>query len=116
VRSRFAATKDIATGSQDVLQVALGDLAKDVRGILNDNNIPTIFTVPYMAFANKLYAIKRKFATEVYCESARNEAWLAICKWYTIGCLPSPLMDIWTKFEAVLGTAPSPVAFGAPPA
>lgn len=111
VRSRFAATKDIAVGAQDILQIALGDLAKDVRGILNDHAIPTIFTVPYMAFANKLYALKRKFATEVFCQNARDEAWLAICKWYTIGCLPSPLQDIWTKFAAVLGSAPSPIKF-----
>jgi hypothetical protein len=116
VRSRYAATKDMAILAQNTLQIALGDLAKDVRGILNDHSIPTIFTVPYMAFANKLYAIKRRFGTEVYCSNARDEAWLAICKWYTIGCLPSPLQDIWTKFAAVLGAAPSPIAFeSAPP-
>lgn len=111
VRSRFAATATIAKNAQASLQRAMADKALAVRGILNGYGIYPIMTVLYMSFNNKLYGICRKFSGDV----AIQDAWGAICKWYTMGALPSPLQDIWALYSDILGAAPSPVAYSEMP-
>lgn len=114
VRSRYTATAASAKAKQVTQQLNLSQVAKDVRAALNSRGIPALFTIPYMAFGNKLYAICRKFGGTELCQNAIDEAWIALCHWYSLGCAPSPLMDIWNSFP-ILGEAPSPLAFPAIP-
>lgn len=115
VQARYTATAVAAKAAQVTQQQNLFLVAQDVRTALNTAKIPALFTVPYMAFGNKLYAICRKFGSATLTPVARDEAWKAICQWYTLGCLPSPLMDIWNTHATVLGAAPSPIAFSPTP-
>jgi hypothetical protein len=110
VRSRYTATATSAKAKQVTQQLNLSQVAKDVRNALNTHGIAAMFTIPYMAFGNKLYAIVRKFGGTEVCQNAIDEAWIALCHWYSLGCEPSPLMDIWNSF-AQLGAAPSPLTF-----
>jgi hypothetical protein len=116
IQARYTATAVAAKAAQVTQQQNLAGVAQQVRTALNVWKVPAIFTVPYMAFGNKLYAICRKFGSATFLQAARDEAWIAICHWYTIGCLPSPLKDIWTNNATILGAAPSPIIFGAAPA
>jgi hypothetical protein len=116
VQARYTATRPAAIAAQVTQQQNLAGVAQQVRTALNFRKIPAMFTMPYMAFGNKLYAIVRKFGSATFLQAARDEAWLAICHWYTLGCAPSPLQDIWANNATVLGSAPSPIASGAAPA
>jgi hypothetical protein len=110
IGARYTATRDIAVAGQLDQQGKLALVADAVRTALNDAGIPAMFTMPYMAFGNKLYAIARKFGGTGITQNAVDEAWIALCHWYSLGCLPSPLQQIWGHFPT-LGTAPSPLAF-----
>jgi hypothetical protein len=109
IQARYTATSTAAKAAQVTQQQNLSVVAQQVRTALNAHSVPAIFTVPYMAFGNKLYAIVRKFGSATFLQVARDEAWKAICQWYGLGCLPSPLQDIWNNNATVLGTAPSPI-------
>jgi hypothetical protein len=115
IQARYTATAQMAKDGQALQQVNLAQVAKDVRAALNAAEVPAMFTIPYMAFGNKLYAICKKFNTALPCAVAREEAWKAICQWYTLGCFPSPLQDIWNTHATILGAAPSPIQFPAIP-
>jgi hypothetical protein len=104
VRSRYAATSDIAKAAQQTQQRALGDLATAVRNTLNDAGVPAIYTAAFLSFANKLYGITKKFDKDV----AVYEANLEYTKWANI---TSPidtdhavLKQIWNLFSDKLGT------------
>jgi hypothetical protein len=108
IQTRYTATSAIAKAAQVTQQQNLATVAQVVRNSLNQRNVPAMFTMPYMAYGNKLYAITRKFGGVAVLQVARDEAYRAMCQWYTLGCLPSPLQDIWNHFSTQLGAAPSP--------
>ena len=104
VRSRFAATSDIAKTAQMTRQQQLADLAADVRNILNAEGIPPIFTASFLSFANKLYGIVNKFAGNAAIVAANLE----YNKWATMTSPIDPdhsvLKAVWNLFADVLGS------------
>jgi hypothetical protein len=61
VRSRFAATKDLAVTQQQARQAELTELRNTVRQILDANGVPSLQTVLYLSFANRIYGLKRTY-------------------------------------------------------
>jgi hypothetical protein len=62
VRSRFAVTKDLAVTQQQARQAELTDLRNTVRQILDVNGVPSLQTVLYLSFANRIYGLKRTYS------------------------------------------------------
>jgi hypothetical protein len=113
VRTRYTATATMAKASQVVKQAWLAGIAGQVRSLLNGAGILPVFTILYLSFANKLFAIVDRFGggfgTQVYSETARATALLEIAKWADMTADDDILKDIWTIYATALGTAPSPI-------
>jgi hypothetical protein len=104
VRSRFAATAQLAKDAQVAHQTALAELASDVRGILDTAGEYPIVTSLYLSFANKLYGICNKFSGA----TAIAQASMPYYNWLTMGAKKPLINQIWTLFNATLGSPPSP--------
>ncbi len=95
VGSRFAALKELAGTKVEVAQSELTQIKNDIRVILNDHGISTLFTVPYLSFANRLYGLQR---TGVTPEVSQNEAQALAQVWIARGCMPEVINDILVYF------------------
>jgi hypothetical protein len=102
VRSRYAATADLAKEAQATLQEQLATKTAQVRQILNDNGIMPILTAPYLSFSHKLFGIVRKFSGQ----TAVNTAQLEYDKWKAMGLNTTVLQAIWALYSDVLGAEP----------
>lgn len=102
IRLRFSATKDLATTKQASKQEQLANIAQQVRALLNQEGVPPVFTISFLSFANKLYAITNKFSGEAAKIQAEGE----YKKWITMTSPIDPdqsiLKQIWNLFSAVL--------------
>jgi len=94
VRIRFEKQgADMVTQQQARLS-ELAELQGKVRGILNTHGINPAFTMAYMACANELYGLSRRFDGKTFS----NEAGIALDKWKTRGCVQAVLTDIAALF------------------
>jgi len=114
VRSRFAATSDLAKSGQTIASNSMAAIAGKVRTVLNEAGEYPITTSMYVSFANKLYGICKKFAgydeTPYLSDAATLTATIEIAKWKKMGGKDQVLKDIWDQiFAACLGSAPSPI-------
>ena len=60
-RARFAAVKDLAGEPQEARQTELSSVRDTVRAILDSKGVPSIGTILYLSYANKLYKINKEF-------------------------------------------------------
>jgi hypothetical protein len=106
VRSRYAATSEIAKSAQVTRQQDLYNLAAAVRDCLNGHGIYPVLTAGYLSFANKLYGLSKKFLGSTLYNSAQLE----YEKWVQMLGLPaSPILDeIWGLIPELSGSTPSP--------
>jgi len=63
VGSRFTAVKEIAESKVEVKQAELASVRDDVRTILNEHDIPPLYSGPFQAFANRLYGLTQSGAS-----------------------------------------------------
>jgi hypothetical protein len=106
--SRATAGKTATDAAASAHQIAMGDLAFDVRGIMNTAGIKPIKSVLFIGYANKLYGLVKKFEGL----TATNEAVEVSDAWVIKIDAGQPEKDvmyqIWNLFSAQLGTAPTP--------
>jgi len=96
VRSRFAATKEIAASKQATHQVALAEKAAAVNAIMAENGISPMQAMIYQGFNNAIYSLSLKFTGDVLTAEAH-----AVCaKYYvrlgkiTVGTYKVPLFNV----------------------
>lgn len=108
IAARATAGKLLTDASAAVHQNAMGDLAYDVRGIMNTAGIKPINSVRFIGYANKLYGLTNKFegATATAEAIEASEAW--VTKIGAVVADKTVMAQIWNLFIAQLGTAPSP--------
>ena len=108
ISARYTAGQDTAIAKATIHQNAMGDLALQVRGILNAAGIAPINSVRFIGYANKLYSLSLKFAGVTGTNEAVqiSDAWVS--KIAASAGDKIVMAQIWNLFVDQIGTAPSP--------
>lgn len=120
IGARATAMQSIAIANATVHQNAMGDLAGQIRTLLNAGAIPPIHSIIYISFGNKLYGIVNKFgsagvsavavaqATTALKTAADNAGNAVGVSTSSFASKMTVLTGIWNNFPT-LGVPPSPL-------